>query len=83
MQTDVDGLRNNGMCPADRCVFADDDFALSMTTDRPETIQREKPTAEGIENFSLISTHASQPATVTPTTGYYGQFVMVKISSIR
>lgn len=40
MQTAMDEFRNNGLWSADRYVIEDDDFAPSMPTDRPETIQQ-------------------------------------------
>jgi hypothetical protein len=55
MQTAMNGLWNSGLWPVDRSVVTDDDFAPSLVTDRPETVQLQKPTAYGTENFSLSS----------------------------
>lgn len=53
------------MWPVDRCVLTDDDFAPPMVTDRPETVQLERPTAAG-------SAHSAKPATAKQTPGYTG-----------
>jgi hypothetical protein len=47
-----------------------DDFVPSTVTDRPETIQAEKPAADGIENFSLSSIREAKPKTPKQTPGY-------------
>jgi hypothetical protein len=71
-QRAVNGFRNSELWPVDRCVFTDDDFAPSMATDQPQTIQREGPPSEGSENFSLSSVLAAKPATAKQTPGYNG-----------
>jgi hypothetical protein len=35
METAMNGFRNRGLWPVDRCVFTDDDFVPSMVTNRP------------------------------------------------
>jgi hypothetical protein len=72
METAVSGFGNTGLWSVDRCVFKDDVIAPSLVTDRPETIQLEKRTADGIGNFSLGSAHAAKPGTPKQTPGYNG-----------
>jgi hypothetical protein len=38
-ETAMNGFRNRGLWPVDHFVFMDDDFAPSIVTERPETIQ--------------------------------------------
>jgi hypothetical protein len=66
----MNGYRKTGLWPVDRYIFTDDDFAAFMVTERPETIQLEKPTAEETEHFSVSSTHAAKPAIPKQTPGY-------------
>jgi hypothetical protein len=57
----VNVFRNRGLWSVDRYVFTHDDFAPSIVTDPPETIQAEKPAADGIENFSPSSVYEAKP----------------------
>jgi hypothetical protein len=61
----MNGFRNTELWPVDRYVFTDDDFDPFMVTDRPEKIQLEKPTAEGIA-------HAVKLVIPRQTPGYNG-----------
>jgi hypothetical protein len=63
-------------------VFTDDEFAPSMVTDRPETVQLEKPSADGIEKFSPSSPNADQPGTRKQTLGYNG-YVSVEMIRLK
>jgi hypothetical protein len=76
-ETTMNGLRNSRLWPADRFVFTDD-FAPSIVTDRPQTIQLEKATADGIENFCLTSAHGAKSA----TPGHNGYIPIEKISPL-
>jgi hypothetical protein len=82
MEKAKNGFRNSGLWPANSCVFTDDDIAPSMVTNRPETIQLEKTTADGIEHFSLSSAYAAKPETLKQTPGYKGYISVEKISPL-
>jgi hypothetical protein len=61
---------NCGFWFANSSVFKGDNFAPSMVTDQPETIQQGKPSADRVENFSPNSPHAAKPGTPKQTPGY-------------
>jgi hypothetical protein len=70
METAMNGFRNSGLWPVDHFVFTDDNFAPSMVTDRPGTVQLERQTAVRTEYFSLSYAHAAKPSTPKQTQGY-------------
>jgi hypothetical protein len=78
----MNGFRNSGLWPVDHFVFMDDDFAPSIFTGLPETIQLEKPTSDRIENLSLSSAHAGKLATPKQTPGCNGYIPVEKISPL-
>jgi hypothetical protein len=79
METAVNGFRNSGLWPVDRCVFTGDDVAPSMVIDRPEIIQLERPTTEWIDYFILSPAHAAKPAAPKQTPCCNGYIPMEKI----
>jgi hypothetical protein len=66
--------------PVDRFVFKDDDFAPSVVTDRPGTIQLERQTAVGTVYFSLSYAHAAKPSIPKQTPGYNGYIPVENIN---
>lgn len=64
METAMNGFRNSGVWCVHLFVYMGADFAPSIVTDQPETIQLEKPTGEGIENLILSSAHVSKLASL-------------------
>jgi hypothetical protein len=80
MQTAMNMFRNGGLWYADRCVFADVDFAPSIITDLPGTIQLEKPSADEIENFSMTFVHKDKLGTPKQIPGYNEYISVEEIS---
>jgi hypothetical protein len=60
-------------------LLTEHDFAASTVTNRPETIQLEKPTADEIEHFRLSSAHEAKPGTPKQTPGYNGYIFVENI----
>jgi hypothetical protein len=75
----MNGFRNSGLWPVDHFVFTDDNFAPSIFTDLPETIQLEKPISDRIENLSVSSAHAGKSANPKQTPGCNGYIPVEKI----
>jgi hypothetical protein len=78
----MNGFKNSRLWPVDRFVFTDYDSTHPMVTDRPETIQQEKPTTDEVKHFSLSSAHATKPATPKQTQGYNGYISVENISPL-
>lgn len=78
----MNGFRNSGLWPVYHFMFTDDDFAPSIFTDLPETLQLEKPTSDRIENLSLNSAHAGKSANPKQTPGCNGYIPVGKISPL-